>query len=394
MIFWCSILSILYAYAGYPLLLALLARIRPRTLRIGQGDFTPSVTLLIAAYNEQAVIGKKLDNALALDYPPRLLQILVAADGSDDKTPEIVRAYAAQGVELNFASERRGKMAAITSAMTRARGEIIVFSDANNHYQADTLRELIRPFSDPAVGVVSGAKSIEKDGSALGSSEGLYWKYESFIKKQEALIGNCVSVAGEILAIRKELFEPPPPSVINDDFFIAMQIARKGYRIAYAPDARSVEPVSPTAGDEISRRSRIIAGRYQVISMANRFLTLRSPLLFWQVVSHKFLRPLVPIFMISALASNIWAAAFPAGDGTAGILRLAPPYGLAALLVQSLFYAAAIAGSRFSTGGRLGRILYLPAFLVNSNYAALIGLYRFLTKKQSVLWERVSRNDK
>ena len=181
LIFWLCICSIIYAYAGYPLLLTLLSRLKPKPLS-PQPSFYPSVTLLIAAHNEQAVISKKLENALNLDYPRERLQILVAADGSDDRTPDIVKTYASQGIGLSYQPVRHGKMAAIKRAVPLAQGEILIFSDANNMYDPETIRELTKPFCNPEVGAVSGAKLIVEDGSSLSASEGLYWKYESWCR--------------------------------------------------------------------------------------------------------------------------------------------------------------------------------------------------------------------
>jgi cellulose synthase/poly-beta-1,6-N-acetylglucosamine synthase-like glycosyltransferase len=355
--------------------------------------FTPSVTLLITAYNEEEVISKKLDNSLNLDYPIEHLQVLVAADGSGDRTAEIVRSHKERGVELCYNPERRGKMAAINRAVHMARGEILVFSDANNFYAPNTLRELIGPFVDPAVGAVSGAKHINKDDSVVSASEGMYWKYESFVKKQESRFDSCVGVAGEILAIRRNLFQMPPDNVINDDFFIAMLVARRGFRIAYAPEAYSFEPVSRSAEEEVIRRARISAGRFQAILFAHKFLSLRRPVLAWQVISHKFLRPLLPFAMLGAFAANLLVVLFPDSSGRQGVLVLEPPYYWALLSLQLFFYLLALVAPRMKNMRLVGKILYLPTFFINSNYAALMGLFRFLTGKQSVLWERVSRKN-
>jgi cellulose synthase/poly-beta-1,6-N-acetylglucosamine synthase-like glycosyltransferase len=351
--------------------------------------------LLIAAFNEEEAIEQKMNNSLELDYPKSRLHILVVADGSVDKTCDIVRSYEDRGIELIYHKKRLGKMAAITSAIPMVRGEIIVFSDANNLYDSNTVRELVKHFNVPDVGVVSGAKSIIEDESSLSKSEGLYWKYESFIKQQETRFNCCVSVAGEILAIRKELFESPPDKVINDDFYIAMQIARQGYQIVYEPEARSYEKVSKTAPDEIIRRSRIIAGRYQAIAFIHKLLTLRRPVLAWQVISHKFLRPLVPFAMIGMVLANIMLILFPVYESANvnALFGLKVPYNWMLLAAQAVFYGAAWYGSRIDKKGALGKALYLPAFLVNSNYAALVGLYRFLTGRQSVLWDRVQRKN-
>jgi len=388
-LFWLCLAAIGYTYVGYPALLALLARVR-RPARPWPA-VEPAVTLLIAAHNEQEVIAGKLDNSLALDYPRQKLQIVVAADGSDDGTPGIVRSYGGRGVELSFIPARQGKMAAINRAMSAARGEIVVFSDANNMYAPDMLRQLVAPFADPGVGAVTGAKVILKSDDALGESEGLYWRYESFIKRQETRLGSCTGAAGEVFAIRRNLFRPPPAGVINDDFVLAMQVVRSGYRVVYAPGARSFERASTSAQDEIVRRTRIIAGRYQAIAMAPRLLPLKRPLAVWQVVSHKFLRPLVPFFMAGAMMASLLSVAWPAQGSAPGWLILAFPANWLALALQAVFYGLAGLGRRLSHRGGLGRLLYLPTFLLDSNLAAVIGLYRFLTGGQSALWQRVPR---
>jgi cellulose synthase/poly-beta-1,6-N-acetylglucosamine synthase-like glycosyltransferase len=385
---------ILYTYAGYPLLLALLARTRRKPAPYPAVQ--PLVTLLIAAYNEEAEIARKLENSLELDYPHEKLQILVAADGSDDHTAEIVRGYADRGVELSYTLERGGKMAAINRAMPDARGEIVVFSDANNMYDPRAIRELIAPFADPKVGAVTGAKTIVQDEGGLSESEGLYWKYESFIKKLETRLGTCTAAAGEIFSLRRGLFVSPPSHIINDDFYMASDLIRRGFNVIYVPGARSYENVSASAQDEMVRRARIIAGRYQALALATRLLPWRRPLVAWQVVSHKYLRPLVPFAMIAALLANLAALIWPAeaviSRTLSPLLALAPPYNLVLLVLQILFYGLALIGSRVSMSGISGKLLYLPTFLVNSNLAALSGLYLYLTGEQTHLWQRVRRS--
>lgn len=388
LIFWGSVSAILYTYAGYPLLIFMLAKLKSAPVLQTTDNF--AVTLLIAAYNEEKEIEGKIRNCLALDFPKGQLQILIVTDGSTDQTPNIVKNYAASGIECMHSDERRGKMAAINRAMPFVRGEIIVFSDANNHYQPDTISRLIAPFSDPKVGAASGAKVIQKGDGSLGTSEGAYWKYESFIKKQESRLGSCTSAAGEILAIRKDLYVSPPDHVINDDFFIAMQILRQGYRLIYVPQAKSSERVSATAQDEIIRRTRINAGRYQAIAMSGQVLPLRSPILVWQIISHKFLRPLVPFFMAGAFLSNLIAVLYPPQPGA----LLSPPLGIMVLVAQIAFYGLAVLGNLAPSGKKQSRIMnlfYLPTFLVNSNLAALNGFFRFLRGGQSHLWQRVQR---
>lgn len=388
--FWISLGSILYTYIGYPVLVFLLAKLSRRS-EVYQA-YEPPVTLLIAAYNEENVIENKIKNSLAVDYPKELFQVVIVADGSTDKTPELVKRYTNMGVDLLYQPERRGKMAAINRALPHARGEIVVFSDANNDYPADTIRNLIRPFGNPMVGATTGAKVIGHGDGTLGASEGLYWKYESFIKKQESRLGSCTSAAGEVLAIRKNLYSPPPNDVINDDFYIAMQIVRNGYRLVYVPEAKSVERVSPSAEDEVIRRTRINAGRFQAITMAKQILPFKRPLLVWQILSHKFLRPLVPFGMIGAFVFNLLAVLFP--PQSKGLLILSKPYSVIFLILQIAFYALAWIGRNSGNRGeqnKLLRLIYLPTFLMNSNLAALLGFFRFLRGGQSHLWERIQR---
>jgi cellulose synthase/poly-beta-1,6-N-acetylglucosamine synthase-like glycosyltransferase len=387
-LFWLCVLLVWYVYAGYPILLAVMARLFSRPVHLA--EITPTVTVLIAAYNEEAVIADKLENCLALDYPAEKLQVLVAADGSTDRTAEIVRSFTGRGVDLCYEPARRGKMAAINHAMSLARGEIVVFSDANNFYQRQALRELLRPFADPRVGGVSGAKHIVKGDGQLGEAEGLYWKYESFIKKQEARLWTCTAVAGEIFAIRRELFTPAPEEVINDDFYLALQMIRRGFRVVYAPTAISLERVSPSAQDEIVRRTRIIAGRYQAMAMSLQLLPFRQPLVVWQVFSHKFLRPLVPFAMIGALVSNLLAWLFPFTPAPS-LIGLSGFYAPLAIVLQILFYGTAWVGARLPGQGRLAKLFYLPTFLVNSNLAALLGFLKYVRGQQSAAWKRAER---
>jgi biofilm PGA synthesis N-glycosyltransferase PgaC len=251
----------------------------------------------------------------------------------------------------------------------------------------------VAPFGDSTVGAVCGAKLIARGDRRLGESEGLYWKYESFIKRQETRVGCCTAVAGEIFAIRRNLFESPPSHIINDDFYMAMRLIQRGYCVVYAPKARSYERVSLSAQDEIARRARIVAGRFQAMGMARKILTLCTPLIVWQIVSHKFLRPLVPLFMIGALVTNVLCVVMPPSGAERSYVQLTAPINWILLILQTLFYASAVIGNHFQCSGDLGRLLYLPTFLFNSNLAALAGLYRFLARHQTTLWQRVQRRD-
>lgn len=391
-LFWIFILLIVYTYAGYPLLIWLFSRMMPASKATSGG--LPSVTLLIAAYNEEKVIAQKIENSLQLTYPRNRLQILVMDDGSEDRTQEIIKGYADRGVELAFNPPRRGKMAAINRAIRQARGEIVLFSDASNSYAPNVVEEMTASFSDPRVGVVVGARAIDAGEGGLGESEGMYWKYESFIQRCESRLGCCTGIVGEILALRRELFAPPPDGIINDDFYMAMQVVKQGYRVAYAPAARSFESISLHAQDGIERRRRIVAGRYQAIFHANRLLPWNRPVVVWQIISHKFMRPFVPLFMIGALLANILSLFLVPGGDALPVLFLAPPYNWIAAFCQAVFYLLAVAGrSMEKRPAGYFRFLYLPTFLFNSNWAALEGLYRFLSGKQTTRWAKTARHD-
>ncbi len=387
-VFWISVFLVFYTYAGYPLLIAIFARLRSKPRPYP--EYFPKVTLLIAAYNEEKSIKSKLDNTLELDYPRDKLQIIVAADGSTDNTMNIVKTYSNHGIELSYSPARDGKMAAIDRAMSLVNGDILIMSDANNYYNPMALRALVAPFQDSSVGATGGAKHIIEGDGPLGESEGAYWKYESWIKKQETRLGCATGAAGEANAIRLSLYKSPPRDTINDDFFLMMQVLRQGYRMIYVPEATSSERVSLSAQDEIERRARIIAGRYQAIARSAIMLPFKKPLWIWQVVSHKYMRPLVPFFMILALFSSLASVVVPTTDAP-DWLRLAAPWNWITLTAQIIFYFAAWVGSYVGSKGSIGKILYLATFLVNSNFAALRGFWRYIRKSQTTQWKRVQR---
>jgi cellulose synthase/poly-beta-1,6-N-acetylglucosamine synthase-like glycosyltransferase len=271
-----------YAYGGYPAAVILAARRhRQRSSPPGSTE-PPSVSLIIAAHNEERVLEKKLVNSLELDYPEDRLEVIVAADGSDDGTVDLAGNFADSGVRVLHRPERLGKSAALNRAVAAARHDIVVFSDANNHYEVDTVRQLVAPFTDPRVGVVTGAKEVvEGDGHVAG--EGIYWRYEDAIKRAESDLGCCSAVTGEITAIRRALIEPIPPEIINDDFWLAMRAVRQGARVVYAPGARSIEPPSGDLGAERVRRTRMVAGRFQAMARWRDLVPLDQPRVAWRL---------------------------------------------------------------------------------------------------------------
>jgi biofilm PGA synthesis N-glycosyltransferase PgaC len=387
-VFWISLALIFYVYFGYPLILALIA------LTAKKKEYhmveLPVVSLIIAAYNEEGVISKKLKNSLALNYPPEKLEIIVAADGSEDQTVEIIKSFKKHGVILSFIPQRQGKTAAISRAAELAAGEILVFSDANNFYEEITFKKLIQPFANKIIGGTTGSKGIYDDNDQLSSSEGMYWKYESWIKKNESRFNICTAVAGETFAMRKSLFKTMPAEIINDDFYLMLSILKQGYKVVYVPEAKSWERVSASELDEIKRRKRIVAGRYQALFNGFSWLPWKNLLAIWQITSHKFLRLFVPFFMIFAFISNTWLVLVEyKAHGAVQFFGWQSGYSIL-FLCQLGFYLLAGIYPLFSKDLGL-KALYLPAFLVNSNYAALQGMAEYFSGRQSAVWERVNR---
>jgi poly-beta-1,6-N-acetyl-D-glucosamine synthase len=371
-----SIALIGYVFAGYPAMVAALAKLRPRPVRADPAH-TPRVTLVIAAHNEADVIEDKLRNVEALDYPRDRLEVIVAADGSDDETPELAARF--DGVVVLHRPERLGKLAAINRAVEASSGDVLVFSDANNMYAPDALRELVAPLTDDTVGLVGGRKVIDSGtGRALDQAEGLYWRYESQIKRWESAIGSVIGAPGEILAFRREAYRTPEPGMLTEDFVQAMLVAADGWRVIYAPGARSVERASATIEDEAVRRSRLIVGRSQALLRLLPGLVRRHPMLAWQLVSHKGLRPAVPWALAGAAVSNAALA------GRGRVWRV-----LAA--AQVLFYAAATVGWRQEAAGRRSRLTYLPYYFCRMNLATLRGLSDFARGRRQATWARVRR---
>ena len=365
-----------YAFAGYPAIVALLARARPRPVRADPA-YTPKVSLIVLAYDEEAIIEAKLRATLALDYPPDRLEVLAVTDGSGDATPDRARRVA--GVRVLHEPERRGKLAAMNRGTAVATGQILVFSDANNRYSRTALRELVAPFADPDVGVVTGRKAIDDgEGRPLDRAEGLYRRYEARLKAWESSIGSVTGVAGEILAFRAGAYRSPRLGTMNEDFVQAMLTASDGWRVVYAHDAVSLERASATLGDEATRRSRLVTGRWQALAELLPRMLRTNPRLAWQVISHKGLRPLVPGALLGLAAATAPLAR------TSAVARLAA-------VGQLVFYAGAAVGWQDARRGRHRRWSYLPYFFCRMNAASLRGLRDFATGRREAVWARVQR---
>ncbi len=378
-LFWLIVAVILYTFLGYPLLVGLLARCAYHPVQ--KADVTPPVTLLVAAYNEAAVIACKIENSLSLDYPAERLEIIVVTDGSNDGTPDIVADYADRGVHLYHQPQRQGKMAAINRVMPLVRGEIVVFSDANAMMERGALRALVRSFADSTVGGVAGEKRVLAGGEGAPSEwrgltgEGLYWRYESFLKRCDSALSSAMGAAGELFAIRRHLFEPPPPNALIDDFVISLGLVEKGWRVVYEPEAVVVEEASPTLSGEWRRRTRIAAGGFQSIVWLLGLLNPARGRVAWQYLSHRVLRWAVTPFLL------------PAVYGLNACLVQLPLYRLV-FLGQSAFYAAALLGYALTQHGIACRPLHAVFYFCFANAAALAGFWRYVTGTQPVTWTK------
>jgi cellulose synthase/poly-beta-1,6-N-acetylglucosamine synthase-like glycosyltransferase len=389
-IFIVAILMLAYIYVGYPLLIVMLAKSLRRPIK--KQDVTPSVSIVIPTFNEEVVIAEKLENTLHLDYPQDRMQILVCDDASEDRTVEIVKSYAWGGVELSQGTARSGKVGCLNRALQVATGEIFIIADADILPHPDALRELVANFADESVGCVMAQTKMTPSGEGTGGSSGLYWRYEARIRQSESDIHSTVAATGHFMALRSKLLQPIPMHVILDDFYLAMMTIRQGYRVISEPKAIVWERPTQSMGDEVNRRSRLTAGRFQILSMRQEYLPYLPPLLKFQVVSHKFLRLAIPHLMIAALLSNMLLVLI----GPAANL---PPFWMsvisAALILQGLFYGLAVAGkvwfAKVSRRSTLIKVLMLPYYLCATNFAGIAGLAGFLSGKRTVLWQQASR---
>ncbi|HEY9525510.1 MAG TPA: glycosyltransferase family 2 protein [Anaerolineales bacterium] len=389
-IFALSVLLLTYIYVGYPVLIVLIARFFQNPVR--KKAIAPSVTIVIPTFNEEVVIREKLENTLQLDYPRDHLQILVCDDASNDNTAEIVRAYATEGVELSEAASRSGKVGGLNRALDLATGEIFIIADADILPSPDAVRELVANFGDETVGCVVAQTKMTSAGGGTGESSGLYWRYEARIRQSESDIHSTVAATGHFMALRRKLLRPIPMNIILDDFYLAMMTIRQGYRVISEPRALVWERPTQSMGDEMTRRSRLIAGRFQIISLSGDYLPYLPSLLQFEVVSHKFLRLAIPHLMIAALLANILFVLITLNTGFpsvwAIVLRMT-------LILQGLFYGLAIAGKflfgRLSSPSKLIKILMLPYFLCATNFAGFTGLADFISGRRSVLWQQASR---
>ncbi|MDT4954755.1 MAG: hypothetical protein QOJ02_2893 [Acidobacteriota bacterium] len=374
--FWLGAALLFYTYAGYPLLLALVSRLRARPVR--RAEWTPSVSVIITAYNEERDLAAKLENTLLLDYPADKLEIIVASDCSTDRTDEIARQYSTRGVRLCRQAERLGKTSAQNMAVEQAHGEVILFSDATTLYNRDVLRVMLPSFADETVGCVAGRLVyVDPTDSSVGQGARSYWGYETFLKHHESRICSLIGASGCLYAVRRSAYVPMYAEACSD-FLIATKMVEQGLRAVYEPAAVCTEETNKRTDKELRMRVRVITQTFTDLwrhrAMMNPF---RSGFYAVQLISHKVLRYLVPVFLLIIFFSS---------------LALAPRSLLYALvaLAQICFYAAAFLSWLIeSRGFKRNRLLALPQYFVLANLASLIAFYKFLSGERYARWEPI-----
>jgi cellulose synthase/poly-beta-1,6-N-acetylglucosamine synthase-like glycosyltransferase len=374
-VFWVAATLLVYHHMVFPALMWALAHVRPRPTRADR-QHQPSVSVVIAAFNEEKTIASKIRNTLALDYPRALLEIVVAADGSSDGTAAIAHEFKSSGVRLLHRPERQGKSAALDRAVPQCAGDIVLFSDANTHYEPDALRLLVQHFADPEVGGVCGRKIVVDDSTrAATQGETAYWGFESTLKEWESRCGSIVTADGEMFAMRRSLFPGLDRSIVHDDMYLTLSLVERGYRVVYEPRATSAECASKNLVDEFHLKVRYASAGYQILS---HFRGLFAPVpgaFGLQFLSHKVLRWTAPLLLLAIFGST----AFLAGS----LYRLL-------FVGQVIFYAVAITGwvlRRRTTG----RLFYFPLYFSVMNAAALYGFVRYMAMGQSPLWRKAER---
>lgn len=385
-VFFLCLLLIAYVYVLYPVIIFALASIvqtrrdfryilkrADRRAQDTESPPFPSVSIVIAVYNEEDVLEDRIANCLSVDYPLEKLEILIASDGSTDRTNEIAARHAGERVKLIALADRNGKAFALNQAIPQARGEILLLTDSNTTYEKGAVRKLVRHFRDPAVGGVCGELRVRPFDEAT-AGESVYWKYENVLKFMESRLDMTLGANGGIYAIRREAFRSIPDGTIVDDFVVFLNVRKAGFKTLFDPEAVAYERSAPSLRDEYRRKVRIGAGDLQAIGLAARFLSPTAGAVSFSFWSHKVLRWLVPFLLVGLLVAN-------------AALARESRFFLAALGLQGVFYAAAIAGSIFSAC----KWFKLPYYFVSMNTALLHGFVRYAIGTQKGTWERTER---
>ena len=387
--FWICLALVFYTYVGYGLLLFVLVKIK-RLLGLVKPlpDLPtderelPTVTLMICAYNEQDVIAEKMQNIRQLNYPAGKLCVMWVTDGSTDRTNELLSQY--PEVKLVFSPERRGKAAAMQHGLSLNEAEIVVFTDANTMLNAEAISEIVRQMLRPGVSCVSGEKRViaRHEGQTASMGEGLYWVYESMLKRWDSELYSAMGAAGELFAVRMSHYRQAPSNALLDDFMMSMLILKDGHRIAYTSEAYAMEYGSANMQEESKRKRRIAAGGLQSIWWLRSLMNpLKHPRVFFQFISHRVLRwSITPVALLALIPLNVALVVMHAGWLYTVIAAL-----------QVLFYLAATVGWYLSLKGKKNRLFYVPYYFLFMNLNIFLGMRYLLSHNSSGAWEKAKR---
>lgn len=388
--FWVLLFIVFYAYLGYGILLFILVKLKrifcKRKKEIDE-NYEPDVTLFVAAYNEKDYVDAKVKNSSEMIYPKEKIHQVWVTDGSDDGTPDILRKYKDQGIDVYHEDARGGKIGAMNRGVKFVKTPIIIFSDGNTMLGKESVQRIVDMFKDPKVGCVSGEKRIySKDSDSAVGSEGIYWKYESTLKKWDAELYSVVGAAGELFAVRTELFEEVEKDTLLDDFIVSLRIAMKGYTIQYDPEAYAIETSSANVKEELKRKIRIAAGGIQSIVRLSPLLNpFKYGTLTFQYISHRVLRwTLAPIALPLIFIANLVLAIVYGMDNFTNLYTML-------FYAQVVFYVASLLGWYFENRQIKVKLLFIPYYFFVMNYAVFLGFRRYLKGQQSVNWERAKR---
>ena len=387
-LFWACVILVFYTYIGYGMLLWVLVKIkriargRAVTAVLPTDEALPDVTFMVCAYNEQDVVDMKMDNTLQLDYPRHKLHIMWVTDGSTDGTNDRLQDY--PDVEVVFTPERKGKTAALNHGISMVTTAITIMTDANTMVNPQAVKEIVRLFQDDDVACVAGEKRVmaRKDGEIAAEGEGLYWKYESFLKRLDSELYSAMGAAGELNAIRTALFKPMPENALLDDFVMSMRMVDEGYRIAYTSEAFAMEYGSADLHEESKRKRRIAAGGLQSSWWLRKMMNpLRNPVVAFQFVSHRVLRwTITPVALIALVPLNALLVLMKGGT----------IYNIFWIL-QILFYLAACCGWLMERHGRKQKVLFVAYYFLFMNINVFRGMHYLRTHKSGGTWEKAKR---
>lgn len=381
-LFWFSAAVVFYTFFGYGIIIWLAVKIKEifsKPVVYPIEEEYPDVTLLIAAYNEEDIIAEKMENCRSLEYPKDRLHLLWVTDGSTDSTPALLASYPENTVL--HSAQRRGKTAALNRAMRGVKSPIVVMTDANTKLNREAIYLMVRKFDNPHVGCVAGEKKVSTDGSNAAAAEGVYWKYESFLKDLDNRLNSTMGAAGELIAIRRSLWEDIPDGTLGDDMFISMGVIRKGYKIAYCKQAYAMEKPSADIEQERKRKRRLAGCAVQnVIELRDLMNPFRYGLTAFQYVSHRVLRwVLAPTCLILMLLSNFIM-----------LLPGAAPFYSISFILQILFFLAALAGMILDKKDKAG-VLRIPYYFLFSNFTTFAGVSYLIHNRGNAAWEKAKR---